>query len=487
MDYDVCVIGAGFGGAPVAALLAKQGLRVALFDKTARAGGKAQTTERKGYHMEMFGAVGIPALNSRFHELVETLGIAGRVPFVFPQGEAAAVRYRAANGEWRSMRTPLMATGTPEEMANLKRVYGVDDADLGALGNFYGALFGVDDAALAALENVGMLAWMKPFGLAPSLEAQICMGLNTLFVVAVDRLAASEAIPVLRAQVLGGAGRYHVGGYGRVAEACAEYVVEHGGLFQPKTRVQRIVIEDGRAVGVETADGIVRARVVISNAGIQPTVLALAGEANFPADYVARVRALEPSWAIAGYRYMLDARVFEAALIPVFSDQSWLDSTRFEAMQRGEWPDVPLIAIDVASEFDPSLVPVPGHQVANCQVFCPADPEDALWQEAVARADAVINELWPELERHTLRKELYGPKQISSMSRDAVVAGAGGEAVGIAQVVGQVGRSKPAARTPLPGLYLVGCDAGGTGAGTHQAVDSAFNVAALVLADLGRA
>ncbi len=37
---------------------------------------------------------------------------------------------------------------------------------------------------------------------------------------------------------------------------------------------------------------------------------------------------------------------------------------------------------------------------------------------------------------------------------------------------------------PLPGLYLVGCDAGGRGSGTHQAVDSGFNVARMVAADL---
>ena len=56
--------------------------------------------------------------------------------------------------------------------------------------------------------------------------------------------------------------------------------------------------------------------------------------------------------------------------------------------------------------------------------------------------------------------------------------------MGIAQVIGQVGASKPSARTPLAGLYLVGCDAGGTGAGTHQAVDSGFKVAQLVDSDL---
>src|SRR5512139_817181 len=146
-EFDVCVIGAGYGGATVAALLAHRGRRVALVEKTARAGGKTQTTERKGYHFEMFGAVGIPALNSRFHELVDTLGIAHKVPFVVPQGEVASVRYKAPDGTWRSMRAPLVASGSPEEMQNLKRVYGVDDAGLAALGNFYAALFALDDAA----------------------------------------------------------------------------------------------------------------------------------------------------------------------------------------------------------------------------------------------------------------------------------------------------------------------------------------------------
>ena len=425
-EFDVCVIGAGYGGATVAALLAQAGRRVALLEKTARAGGKTQTTERKGYHFEMFGAVGIPALNSRFHELVERLGIAERVPFVVPEGNAASVRYKAPDGTWRTMRTPLIASGSPEEMANLKRVYGVDDEALAALGNFYGALFAVDDAQLAALETVGMLEWMAQFGLATPLVSQICMSLNTLFVVAVDRLAASEAIPVLRAQVLGGAGRYHLGGYGKVAEACADYVVEHGGAWFSKCRARGILVENGRAVGVLTDAGTIRARAVISNAGIQPTVLDLAGREHFPADYVRRVESLEPSWAIAGYRYVLDKRVFDAALIPVFSDQSWLDSARFEAMGRGEWPEVPLIAIDVPSEFDPSLVPVPGHQVANCQVFCSADPGSAQWEEAIRRADAVLEELWPDLGQHILRKEPYGPKQVSGMSRDSAVPGAGG-------------------------------------------------------------
>jgi prolycopene isomerase len=433
----------------------------------------------------MFGAVGIPANNSRFHELVDVIGVAERVPFVIPEGDVASIRYKAASGEWRTMYSPLQQTGDPKEMENLRRVFGATDDDLAAFAKLYTEALTLKDENLDALEGVGMLDWMRPFGLPDSLLSQICMNLNTLFVVPVNRLAASEAIRTLRDQVLGGAGRYHLGGYGRVAEACADYVVERGGSYVCKQRVGRVVVEDGRAVGITTDEGVLRARAVVSNAGIQPTVLRLAGREHFPADYIARVESLEPSWAIAGNRYVLDAEVFDAALIPIFSDQSWLDDERFARMEAGDWPDVPLIAIDVPSAFDPALSPVPGHQIANCQVFCSADPESAMAGEAIRRAEAVLDELWPDLREHILRKEPYGPKQISGLSRDSVLPGCGGEAVGLAQVVGQVGRSKPDARTPLPGLYLVGCDAGGRGAGTHQAVDSGFNVSALVNEDLG--
>jgi phytoene dehydrogenase-like protein len=482
--YDVCVIGAGYGGTTVAALLAHAGRRVALVEKTGLAGGKVQTIDRKGYRFEMFGAVGIPAHNSRFHELADVLGVSDRVEFLVPEGEVASIRYRTPGGEWRTMYSPLQQTGDPKEMDNLRRVFDASDEDLAALAQLYTAVLTVKDEELEALDDVGMLDWMRPFGLSKGLESQTCMNLNTLFVVPVNRLAASEAILTMRQQVMGGAGRYSVGGYGRLAEVCADYVVEKGGIYLSKQRVERIVVEDGRAVGVETDQGILRADAIVSNAGIQPTVLKLAGSGHFPSDYVERVKSLEPSWAIAGYRYVLDQRVFDAALIPIFSDESWLDDERYAQMQAGNWPQVPLIAIDVATEFDPGLSPVPGHQIANCQVFCSPDPQSDMGDEAMRRAEEILNELWPDLESHILRKEPYGAKAVSGLSRDSVLPGCGGEAVGIAQVVGQVGKSKPDPRTPLPGLYLVGCDAGGRGAGTHQAVDSGFNVAAMVNEDL---
>ena len=109
----MCVIGAGYGGATVASLLAHAGRRVALVEKTKVAGGKVQTVDRKGYRFEMFGAVGIPAHESRFHELVDVLGIGDQVEFLVPEGDAASVRYKA-----------------PERIGETKAVLGAPQLDI---------------------------------------------------------------------------------------------------------------------------------------------------------------------------------------------------------------------------------------------------------------------------------------------------------------------------------------------------------------------
>jgi phytoene dehydrogenase-like protein len=111
-----------------------------------------------------------------------------------------------------------------------------------------------------------------------------------------------------------------------------------------------------------------------------------------------------------------------------------------------------------------------------------------LWPVAVTDAllnklDEVVMELWPEMADCVSAKVRYGCAQVSGLTRDAVVPGQGGECIGLAQIVGQCGAQKPSARSPLQGLYFVGCDAGGYGCGTHQAGDSGRNVADMVLAD----
>jgi phytoene dehydrogenase-like protein len=76
MQYDVILIGSGFGALTAAALLAKQGLKVCILEQTKYAGGCATTYKRKGHWFET-GATTLVGLqeNMPLHYLLAETGI----------------------------------------------------------------------------------------------------------------------------------------------------------------------------------------------------------------------------------------------------------------------------------------------------------------------------------------------------------------------------------------------------------------------------
>ncbi len=51
--------------------------------------------------------------------------------------------------------------------------------------------------------------------------------------------------------------RYVTGGCQKIAEGLCDYIVSHGGTFLPETVAEKVLIQDGRAVGVRLSDGTV--------------------------------------------------------------------------------------------------------------------------------------------------------------------------------------------------------------------------------------
>jgi prolycopene isomerase len=96
------------------------------------------------------------------------------------------------------------------------------------------------------------------------------------------------------------------------------------------------------------------------------------------------------------------------------------------------------------------------------------------WAEV---GEKIIFDVFPEVEDAIEKKELYTTKSVSSLTRDSVVPGCGGETIGLGQIAGQCGPHKPSIKAPIRGLFFAGCDAGGTGVGTQQAIESGMNVA----------
>ncbi len=479
--HDAIVIGAGFGGSACAALLAKRGFKVLLVEKNNLTGGKAMTLNKKGFTYSAWPVMGAPVQENKCQMLVDALGIGDKVTLT--PSEAGSF-YKTPEGKYEPM--PKMDGSV--DPVSLFGWLGIGMEDFEKAMTFFGTLMAMPPEVIDSYDGTDFDSFIKAADLPQSLYAFIVsLCLDGMFMVPVDKLDAAEAIYSLQDIFVRGGGLFSVGGYGKLSDACLDVVRNNGGQVLMHTRVNSIIIDNGKALGIEVTgkdgsgnEGVqqFRAPVVISNAGIQPTVLKLAGEAHFPADYVARVKSLVPSESLLGYRYFLKKPITDKGFGVVFSQTSPWSEARLRAAHAGKASREGVLYFEVPNNYDASAAPA-GKQVIVTGSFCPPDP-DMSKEDVQAWADAgeeIFFGLFPEARELVEEKDLYTTKSVSNATRDATMPGTGGETIGLAQIVGQCGKSKPSIETPLKGLYLVGCDAGARGIGTQQAIQSGFNVA----------
>jgi len=447
------VIGAGPGGSACAALLAKWGMKTLLLEKNDRPGGKALTMSREGFSYELWPVSGSPLHNSQFEAILKELGMELEILPIPP------VRGGANPGEG-------MPSFTPEEMAEIQR--------------FNNDVTTMTPQEINTLDDITWHDFISRYEIPQSMYTLLATSTNIIFVAPIDLVAASEAIKVQQDFQRGGTGCYFKGGYGKLFETFVAAAKHYGGEVRLRTRVERIIVEDGHVCGVVTEHGDFQAPIVVSNAGIQPTVLKLIGEEQFDKSYVNYVRDLVPSLALMGIRYFLSQPVLRQAIYVHATDENYWNVERCQKAKQGDIPEEVLVFMTVPSVFDPSLAPE-GKQCALASTLCPPDAAMKDAQMYWDRLDKTVAKVWPEMSQCIEKKEHYSTADVSTVTRDHVLPGQGGECIGLAQIVGQCGRHKPSAKAPLRGLFYVGCDAGGYGCGTHQAVDSAVKVAPLVL------
>jgi phytoene dehydrogenase-like protein len=293
-----------------------------------------------------------------------------------------------------------------------------------------------------------------------------------------------------------------LGGSAVLADALLSAVREAGGDVRLGAEPRRILVEGGRAVGVETADGErIRARQLVAS-GLNPhqTFLDLMAEGDLPGDW--RRRAQE-------FRYNLLAPLFALSVCldsaPVYRAAERrphlrnafmviLGLERFEQFTEIVWHHEagtippPVVWGACPTLFDPSQAP-PGCHTAFLWEKLPyrlrGDARN--WDDARDAHARQILDLWkrfaPNLEEAVLgwfaRTPLDTERTLPNMREGDLLVGAFAH--------GQVGYDRPFPgaghyRAPVKGLYLCGssCHPGGNVTGLPG-----YNSAQVVLADLG--
>ncbi|MEM8563810.1 MAG: NAD(P)/FAD-dependent oxidoreductase [Pseudomonadota bacterium] len=207
-------------------------------------------------------------------------------------------------------------------------------------------------------------------------------------------------------EVKGRAGAWGIarGGMGAITQSMASFAKSKGAQIETSTPVERVIVENGRAAGVITADGReIRATHVAANVHPQILLQRLLGEEYLDAGEQRR---------ISGYRSHSATFRMNVALseLPQFTSMAgkgdehfkgaievspslgYIQQAYFDAQQSG-WSSKPVISMQVPTTQDDSLAP-PGAHVASlfCQHFQRHLPDGKDWDTVKEEvADLVID------------------------------------------------------------------------------------------------
>jgi phytoene dehydrogenase-like protein len=311
--FDAVVVGSGINSLACAALLARGGWGVCVLEREDELGGAIRTAEitEPGYLHDVFSAWHPLWVGGAAHaELGDDLAARGleylntELPTatLYPDGGSA---FLLRTGEANAEELDRHATGDGEAWGRMLEAF-FPNADLafGVLGTelWSKAGLGLGLSAYRRLgrrglaEFVGELTISSRDWLTRTFESERAHGLLAPWVLHTglgpDAAASGYMTQVIAVAVQEGGMPIPRGGGAKLVEALERLIADHGGVCETAKDVERVVVADGKAIGVRLADGetVAASRAVIAN--VTPTQLyeRLLGDGDVPADIAAKGR-----------------------------------------------------------------------------------------------------------------------------------------------------------------------------------------------------
>jgi phytoene dehydrogenase-like protein len=226
-----------------------------------------------------------------------------------------------------------------------------------------------------------------------------------------------------------GAWGFARGGMGAITKALQASLEASGGTVRAGKGVARILIEGGRAVGVELEDGeVIRGKRVVSGMDVKRTFLKHVDEKKLPEDFVRSVKRFKTRGSSGKLNIALDsAPVFPA--LPegapmVRGDLHFTDSVAkmeraYDDWKAGHFSRDPFQDVMIPTMIDPTMVP-PGKHFMSCFVqYAPPKLEGRDWtdadRDAFGRACVEqIERFSPGFSNRILHMEVRTPRELEA-------------------------------------------------------------------------
>ncbi|MFT5443357.1 MAG: phytoene dehydrogenase-like protein [Myxococcota bacterium] len=493
-DLDAIVIGAGHNGLAAAATLAKRGAKVLVLEKNGYVGGMTGTREiLKGCRNE----VGASCLFPLSKEVVDDLDFEGNgaefidLPVMAVNLPNAGTKPLIFYSNPLRQLTHIVFRHGPSAMLGFIKLIRFCQYPASVMDRFTaGRLPKSMDELLADAPNPAAREQLELVFKGSAMDIinrffpdqQKHGALRSLLCFAAIQstykgpFTPGSAFCLVYTMALNGNGglmRRVKGGMGSLAEALERSITAKGGEVRLKQLVKKIVVEEGRAVGVELRNGdVLRARVVLSNLDKPATFLRLLDEENTPSDFLADVKEIEHKGAWIHLLFKLKglpeyggewARLngdvharFGGAMVP---DPDQMQAS-YEACQRGELPRHVPVAFQIPSIEDPTLAPEGFHVASAYGFFFPCDAPDSergkLRDEMAEQVIDRISEFMPSFRERIVEKAVFSSDHFAAMHGATNGDFTHGLIHPEQMLAARASVKGSAHATPIEGLYLCG-------------------------------
>jgi phytoene desaturase len=505
--YDVVIIGSGIGGLVCADLLSARGKKVLVLEQGERLGGCCASYDLHGHKFDV-GAIFV-LYKELYHRFFEMMGLALED---YIQMELLDPVYDMRFNDGDSILLPM----DPVESADVIASFAPGDrngwlrfcADMKKVWNCASSIvdrpfpplhsFGTARHLMTRATSWRLLSALpKIIGLITAnqdtVNRRYLRNRKALTVVSFENLFAGipadriNGIFAVMSYLAHEGYWYPRGGMGAIPSALARIARDNGAEIRTGTLVSKILIEAGRASGVETAEGDeIDARVVISNASAVPTYLDLVGRENLPGyfarameDYTLSVPAPMAYFGLSGRPRQIRCHFTVMVPPPEQLNRYWDEYYEEGLMPRME--DLPC-GIICPTVTDPSLAPEGKFNLG----FLSAGPyrlkygtwddlKPGYMRDLAEYMDRAVVPGFPDMiERSEMRTPL-------DFERELLLPH--GSIYGLEMSVPNLGPFRPSWRSPvLRDLYLTGASTN-PGGGVPLVMLSGINASACIVRD----